>query len=65
MQPLRELLDRIKWETEFGKGTFELGLGTATLGLSASANPELVTWCGTPSCAHTAAEESELKLLSV
>lgn len=25
MQPLRELLDRIKWDTEFGKGTFALG----------------------------------------
>lgn len=25
MQPLRELLNRIKWDPEFGKGTFALG----------------------------------------
>ena len=25
MQPLRELLNRIKWDTDFGKGTFALG----------------------------------------
>lgn len=25
MQPLRALLNRIRWDTEFGKGTFALG----------------------------------------
>ena len=25
MQPLEELLDRIKWDAEFGKGVFALG----------------------------------------
>lgn len=25
MQPLRELLNRIKWDADFGKGTFALG----------------------------------------
>ena len=25
MQPLRELLNRIKWDTEFGEGRFALG----------------------------------------
>ncbi len=25
MQPLEELLDRIKWDPEFGKGSFALG----------------------------------------
>jgi uncharacterized protein (UPF0248 family) len=25
MQPLKELLDRIKWDAEFGKGVFALG----------------------------------------
>jgi uncharacterized protein (UPF0248 family) len=25
MQPLEELLDRIKWDVEFGKGAFALG----------------------------------------
>lgn len=25
MQPIHELLNRIRWDTEFGKGEFELG----------------------------------------